>query len=183
MLTINLKTIRVSCAFFCAITLSSIGQTATPPEDPRVATYQAYINKAKGEVEQYKLEVEKTRTMQMQFRAQRDDKAAARQDVTIKQYQNILTLKQAELGMYTQAISAAKQAKSQNPTIAAMQLQIDQMNFEKSRMGITQIQANQSGNQAQAAQISKQMQTIQLQIAAKQQEIKLAELQMKTGRN
>lgn len=153
-----------------------------PQRAALIQTYEAYVRKITAEIEQYKLEVEKAKTRQLQYRAQNDERSAKQMDATVRQYTTAQSVKQQELAMYNQAISGYKGARSNVPTIAAAQDSIVALNMERAQIAMRQTQASSAGNQPEAQRLGQQAQQKQAQIAAKQQEIRLMELQAKTGR-
>ncbi len=159
-----------------------VSQLAAPDVSAQGGVYQGYITAAQAQIDQYKLEIERIKLMQAQYRANRNERAAAAQDPSIKRYQNMVTLKQQEMTMSQQQESLTKQPLSPNLGIATIQQQIREMTFEKAQLGLRQTAATQSGNAAEAARVGQLITSKQLQIAAKQQEIKLLELQAKTPR-
>ena len=84
--------------------------------------------------------------------------------------------------MYQQQDSLMKQPLSADPNIAAVQNFIRQLTFDKARLGLQQTAATQVGNAREAARLGAEINNRQLQIQAKQQEIKLLEMKAKTGR-
>lgn len=145
-------------------------------------SYQGYITAAQQQIDQYKLEIERIKLSQTQLRASRNEQGAKAQDANIKRYQNMMALKQQEMTMYLQQGNLEKQPRSTNPSVAGVQDQIRQLTFEKAQIGLRQTTATQADNAAEAARLAQQISAKQLQITAKLQEIKLLELQAKTGR-
>lgn len=171
----------------CANMAVADAQTpAQPPMDPQrvalIQTYAGYIRKCAAEIEQYKLEVEKTKTRQLQYRAQNDERSAKQMEATLRQYMTAQSVKQQEMAMYNQAITGYKGPRSNVPAIAAAQDAIVALNMERAQIAIQQTKMSQSGNQAEAQRLGQQATQKQAQITAKQQEIRLMELQAKTGR-
>lgn len=181
----HIKTL-VLLALCATVAATTQAQTpAQPPIDPQraalVQTYEAYVRKCTAELERYKLEVEKAKTRQLQYRAQNDQRSAQSMDATVRQYTTAQTVKQQELAMYTQAAAGYKGPRSAIPTVAAAQDAIVALTMEKAQLTMRQTQASSTGNQAEAQRLNQQAQQKQAQIAAKQQEMKLMELQAKTG--
>lgn len=158
-----------------SFTSASFAQTTAP------SPYASYIVNAKYQIEQAKIQIEQLKLMQAQYRAGKNETAAKAKDVEIQRSQNLIALKQAEVTMYTQQESMAKQALSPNQNVAAVQLQIRQLTFDKAMLALRQLEATQTGNRAMADQYSQQANEKQLQIAAKTQEIRLLELKAKAG--
>ena len=94
----------------------------------------------------------------------------------------MMALKQLEMSMYQQQETLMKQPRSTTPGVAGIQDQVRQLTFEKAQLGIRQTPPTQAGNAAEAARIAQQINSKGRQITAKQQEIKLLELQGKTAR-
>lgn len=155
--------------------------TASFGQAPTQSPYATYIANDKYQIEQAKIQIEQLKLQQAQYRASKNEAAARAKDVEIQRIQNLVTLKQQEITMYTQQETLARQPFSTNPTIAAVQAQIRQLTFDKAQFGLRQTEATQNGNKAQADQYAQQANERQLQIAAKQQEIRLLELKSKSG--
>lgn len=143
--------------------------------------YARNLAYAKQQMEQAKIQVEQIKIRQAEYRISRNEAAAKSLDAEMKRYQSTATLKQQEMTMYQQMDSIAKQPLSPNPAVAQAQGQMRQWMIEKAQLGLRQTQANQTGNAAQAAQIGQQMNTLQLRITAKTQEIRLLEMKAKAG--
>lgn len=148
---------------------------------PTSGPYAGYIAQAKQQMDQAKIQIEQLKLRQAEYRTTRNEAAAKMLDAEIKRYQNQATLKQQEMSMYQQMDTIAKQPLSPNPAVAAAQGQMRQWMIEKVQLGVRQTAANQTGNAAQAAQIGQQMNTLQLRITAKQQEIRLLEMKAKAN--
>ena len=140
------------------------------------------IGAINAQIDQLKVDIEKQRLLSLQAKAKKDLRSAASYDATLKQKQNLLAVRQMTLTMYQQQLSLANQKLSDNTVIAGIQVQIQQLTIDKSRLAISQLQATQAGNTAQATAIQQQSQAKQALIQAKLQEIKLLELQAKTGK-
>ena len=110
-----------------------------------------------------------------------NEPAAKAKDAEIKRYQDQVTIKQQEMSMYQQMDTIAKQQLSPIPDVAYAQNQMRQWMIEKVQLGFRQAVANQAGQSPQAAQFGQQMETLQLKINAKQQEIRLLEMKAKAG--
>ena len=164
------------------VALLIVSQLIAPNASAQGGSYQGYITAAEQQIDQYKLEIERIKLSQAQFRASRNERAAAAQEPNIRRYQNMMALKQQEISMYQQQENLEKQPRSTNPGVAGVQDEIRQLTFEKAQFGIRQTTATQVGNAAEAARVGQMISAKQLQITAKQQEIKLLEMQAKTGR-
>ncbi len=140
------------------------------------------IGAINAQIDQIKVDIEKQRLLSLQAKAKKDLRSAAAYDATLKQKQNLLAVRQMQLAMYQQQLSLANQKLSDNTVIAGIQVQIQQLTIDKSKLAISQLQATQVGNTAQATAYQQQSQAKQAQIQAKLQEIKLLELQAKTGK-
>lgn len=177
---------KVRHPFLRLLALILIGSSALAPAQTPTPTpaspYAPYIARLKAEMEQYKVEVEKAKLIQMDMRTRKQEAAAKAQEANIKRYQNTVTLKQQEMTMYQQQDALTKQPLSPNPNIAAVQNYIRQMTFEKARLGLQQTAANQAGNTREAARIGQEMNNRQLTIQTKTQEIKLMQMQEKLGK-
>lgn len=143
---------------------------------------QTQINVITGQMDQLKVDIEKQRLLSLQYKAKKDLRSAATADAALKQKQNLLAVRQAQLTMYQQQQTLAKQPRSDNPLIAGIQATIQQLTIDKSKLAISQLQATQAGNTPLATSYQQQVQAKQAMIQAKQQEIKLLELQAKTGK-
>jgi len=143
---------------------------------------QQNIRAVTAQMDQLKVDIERQRLVSLQYKAKKDLRSAATADATLKQKQNLLAVRQAQLTMYQQQQTMASKPLSDNPLIRGVEVQIQQLTIEKSKLAISQLQATQSGNTPQATAYQQQAQAKQMQIQAKQQEIKLMELQAKTGR-
>lgn len=140
------------------------------------------IKAVTAQMDQLKVDIEKQRLLSLQAKAKKDLRSAAGYDATLKQKQNLLAVKQAQLTMYQQQLTLSNQKLSENSVIAGIQMQIQQLTIDKSKLAISQLQATQAGNTPQATALQQQAQAKQALIQAKQQEIKLIELQAKTGK-
>ena len=166
-------------AFLTVLVLLTALQFFVPDASAQGGSYQGYITAAQQQIDQYKLEIERIKLSQAQYRASRNERGAAVQEPHIRRYQNMMALKQQEMSMYQQQDSLMKQPRSTNPGVAGVQDQILQLTFEKAQLGLRQTTATQAGNAAEAARVGQMISAKQLQITAKQQEIKLLELQAK----
>lgn len=167
-----------------AVTLIALACLSTPAAYSQVAAASPYagnIAQAKQMMEQAKIQIEQAKLMQAEYRVNRNEAAAKAKDVEIKRYQDQVTIKQQEMSMYQQMDTIAKQPLSSDPNVAQAQSQMRQWMIEKAQLGFRQSVASQAGQQPQAAQIGQQMETLQLKINAKQQEIRLLEMKAKAG--
>lgn len=171
-----MKTILIAMGLLASLQMiapSALAQTPT--------NYQRYIDALKIQIEQNRIEIERLKLAQVEYRANRKEGAAKLKDAEIKRYQNMLTLKQQEMSMYQQQDSLMKQPFSPNPNVAAVQSQMRQLTFERARLGLQQTAATQSGNTRERARLAQEISNKQLKIQAKQQEIKLLEMKAKAG--
>lgn len=170
-----------SRAVLTAMLVALSGFSTAFSQNAPASPFAEYIARAKQQLDQAKIQVEQLKLQQAEYRATRNDKAAKAKDLEITRYQNGVTLKQQELSMYQQQESLMKQPLSTIPAVAAAQTQIRQWNYEKAQLGLRVTMANQAANKTLADQLSQQVNSIQLRINAKQQEIRLLELKAKTG--
>lgn len=167
-----------------AVALFAVACLFTPAAYSQVAAtspYAGYVAQAKQQMEQAKIQIEQLKLMQAEYRVNRNEAAARSKEAEIKRYQDQVTLKQQEMSMYQQMDTIAKQPLSPDPNVATAQNQMRQWMIEKAQLGLRQSVASQAGNSPQAAQIGQQMETLQLKITAKQQEIRLLEMKAKAG--
>ena len=169
-----MKTLRI--LLLCAAALVATGSLRAQD------MAQQQISTITFQMDQLKVDIEKQRLLSLQAKAKSDLRTASTYDATLKQKQNLLAVRQAELTMWQQYQTLMKQPRSANPLIAGVQVAIQQLTIDKSKLGISQLKATQAGDQKQATYFQQQMAAKQAQIAAKQQEIKLLEIQEKTGR-
>lgn len=162
-------------AMACLITPSAFSQS------PAASPYASYVAQAKQQMEQAKIQIEQLKLMQAEYRVNRNEAAARAKEAEIKRYQDQVTLKQQEMSMYQQMDTIAKQPLSPDPNVATAQNQMHQWMIEKAQLGLRQSVATQARNTPQAAQIAQQIDTLQLKITAKQQEIRLLEMKAKAG--
>lgn len=167
-----------------AVALFAVACLFAPAAFSQVAAtspYAGYVAQAKQQADQAKIQIEQLKLRQSEYRISRNEAAAKSLDAEIKRYQNQATLKQQEMTMYQQMDTIAKQPLSPNAAVAQAQNQMRQWMIEKVQLGVRQTAATQTGNAAQAAQLGQQMNTLQLRITAKQQEIRLLEMKAKAG--
>ena len=115
------------------------------------------IKTVTAQMDQLKVDIEKQRLLSLQAKAKKDLRSAASYDATLKQKQNLLAVKQATLTMYQQQLSLSNQKLSDNTMVAGIQVQIQQLTIDKSRLAISQLQATQVGNTAQATAYQQQI--------------------------
>jgi hypothetical protein len=171
--------------------LTGFAQTVTTQTESKVdparlqqaRSYQASINQAAYEVEGLKVEVEKARLREAEAKARNDARGAADATARIKDLQNRQQIKQMEMSMYQKAGTNLTKPRSIFAPIAAAQDAIGQLELERDQLALRQTKATQAGNPAEANALGQQASGIAAKIAAKQQEIRLLELQIKSGRN
>ncbi len=173
-----MKTTRILITALVLLTLLLPGSPAALAQSATAA----YIESLKSQIDQYKIDIERVRLAQADLRVRRQEAAANYKEAEIRKYQNVITLKQQEMAMHQQQDTMSKQPLSSNPGIAAIQGYIWQLTFEKDQIALQQTAATQAGNVRGAAALGQSVGSKQLQIQAKQQEIKVLELQQKSGR-
>ena len=146
------------------------------------ASAQGQIDTIKSQIDQLKLDIEVQKSAQMNDRAKRNERGAKAREATIQSHQITITNLNMEMQLYQQQLTLEKQAKSPNAGIAAIQTDIQQLTLDKGRFAIMQAKANQKGDKNGANSYAQQMAAKDRTIKAKQEQMKLLELQQKVGR-
>ena len=176
-----MKQLHLRTAAVAFIALACLSTPVAYSQAAAASPYAGSIAQAKNQMEQAKIQIEQLKLMQAEDRINRHEAAAKGRDAEIKRYQDQVTVKQQEMSMYQQMDTIAKQPLSPDPNVAQAQSQMRQWMIEKAQLQFRQSVASQAGQGPQAAQIGQQMETLQLKINAKQQEIRLLEMKAKAG--